>query len=271
MTAVGPVVVLVTLLVLAFAGFAAGSVVNLLIDRVPDRLPVLDPGPTCPSCGAEFLGTDRWALLLRPVGRGRCPACRAPIPLRHRAVEASTAALWAGVGWWAWVSEDGLALLPLLLVLTAAGVALWCIDVEHHRLPDAIVLPLYPITVVGLAFAGLVAGSWPFVDVAVGIGVWLLVVGGVWLVSLGSGMGFGDVKLAPVLGATLGWLGWEVAVLGLILAFVGGGLTGVYLLVTRRAGRGSHLAFGPFLLLGAGVAMVLGQWTTEAYLSGVGL
>lgn len=271
MTAVGPVVVLASVSLLGAAGLAAGGAVNLLIDRVPDRLPVLEPGPACPSCGVEFTGRNRWALLMTPVGRGRCPACSSPIPLRHRAVEAVTAALWAGVGWWAWVAGDGLGLLPLLLVLSAAGVALWCIDVQHHRLPDPIVLPLYPITIVGLAFAGLLSGSWPLLDVVLGAGVWLLVVGGVWLVSLGAGMGFGDVKLAPILGATLGWLGWEVAVLGLILAFVGGGLAGVYLLVSKRAGRGSHLAFGPFLLLGSAIAIILGQWTTEAYLSGVGL
>ena len=100
-----------------------------------------------------------WLLL-----RGRCRACGEPISGRYPLVEVLNAVLWLVLGWWAWRPDGIDPLLPLLLVLGSAGLALWFIDIEHHRLPDAIVLPLYPVGIVGLVLAGLVAGHWPLVQ-----------------------------------------------------------------------------------------------------------
>ncbi len=143
-----------------------------------------------------------WLLL-----RGRCRTCAEPISGRYPIVEGLNAVLWLGLVWWAW-GPDGIdPLLPWLLVLGSAGLALWFIDIDHHRLPDAIVLPLYPIGVAGLVLAGVVSARWPLAEVAIGVGAWLVVIGGIWLFTGGRAMGFGDVKLAPVLAATLAWVG----------------------------------------------------------------
>jgi leader peptidase (prepilin peptidase) / N-methyltransferase len=142
---------------------------------------------------------------------------------------------------------------------------------DHHRLPDAIVLPLYPLGIAGLVLAGLVAGHWPLVEVAVGVAAWLVVIGGIWLFTGGRAMGFGDVKLAPVLAATLAWVGISSALVGLLVAFVLGGLVGMVLMLSGRARRGSHLAFGPFLLLGALVGLLWGESLGSAYLDILGL
>jgi leader peptidase (prepilin peptidase)/N-methyltransferase len=205
------------------------------------------------------------------VLRGRCRHCHEPIAGRYPLVELSNAILWLGLGWWC-ISDRGIpALLPLLLVLGSAGVALFVIDLDHHRLPDAIVLPLYPVTVVGLVLAGILTGDWPLVDVLIGIGIWLVVIGGLWFVSGGRGMGFGDVKLAPVLGATLGWVGVASAGVGLFVAFLLGALVGIVLLISRRAGRRSAIPFGPFLLVGALVGLVAGSAISDAYLGLMGV
>jgi leader peptidase (prepilin peptidase)/N-methyltransferase len=77
----------------------------------------------------------------------------------------------------------------------------------------------------------------------------------------GEGLGLGDVKLAGVLGALLGWWGWSEALVGLLSGFVLGGLGAALLLLTRRVGRGGSLAFGPAMLLGAYLCTVLAPLT----------
>jgi leader peptidase (prepilin peptidase)/N-methyltransferase len=78
-------------------------------------------------------------------------------------------------------------------------------------------------------------------------------------------MGFGDVKLAPILGATLGWVAVSVAIVGLVLAFVLGAVVGVALMMGKRADRRTAIPFGPFLLAGALLGLVAGRALVTAY------
>jgi leader peptidase (prepilin peptidase) / N-methyltransferase len=86
-----------------------------------------------------------------------------------------------------------------------------------------------------------------------------------------AGMGFGDVKLAGVLGAYLGWIGWGALAVGAFLGFLLGGLYGALLLLLRRAGRKSAIPFGPFMLLGAVVGVLAGSQIADGYLKIMGL
>lgn len=265
-----PALIVIGAVLLAGLGLAVGSFLNVVIYRVPLDLSIVRPGSACPGCGAAIAPRDNIPVVSWLLLRGRCRACHEPISGRYPLVEIANALVWLALGWWA-ISPDGSpALLPLLLVLGSAGVALFMIDLDHHRLPDAIVLPLYPVTVVGLALAGILTGEWPLLDTAIGLAIWVVVIGGLWFVSGGRGMGFGDVKLAPVLGATLGWVGVAAAGVGLFSAFLLGALVGVVLLLTRRAGRRSAIPFGPFLLVGAFLGLVAGQAISDAYLGAMG-
>jgi len=148
------------------------------------------------------------------------------------------------------------SLLPAYLYLGAVGAALTLIDLDVHRLPDLIVLPSYPIVFVLLLVPTVVTGRWEALLRAVLAGVVLFVAYLVLaLVSPGGGgLGFGDVKLAGVLGLWLGWLGWGQVAVSVLAAFVIGGLIALTLLLTGRAGRSSHIAFGPSMILGAWAA-----------------
>lgn len=179
--------------------------------------------------------------------------------------ELANGALWAMAVLWCGLTGR-LGLLPLMLALASAGLALLIIDMKVHRLPNPIVLALYPITVVGLAIAGLASGDWPVMRAVLGAAVWLLVFGLVWLISRGRGMGFGDVKLAPILGAVLGWLGWGPALVGLFATWLIGGVVALALLVSGRAKRGTHLAFGPYMLIGALIGLLVGAPVLAWYL-----
>jgi leader peptidase (prepilin peptidase) / N-methyltransferase len=258
-------------LLLAGLGVIVGSFLNVVIYRVPLGLSIVRPPSACPGCHTPIAPRDNIPVVSWLLLRGRCRTCHEAISARYPLVEALTGVVWLLLGWWCWGAEGLDPLLPLLLVLGSAGVALWFIDLDHHRLPDAIVLPLYPVTLVGLVVAGVVSGSWPLSSTVIGLAAWALLIGGLWLFSGGRAMGFGDVKLAPVLGATLGWVGVSSALVGLLCAFVLGGVIGVVLLVTGRARRGSHMPFGPFLLLGALVGLVAGEAIGSAYLGAVGL
>lgn len=138
-------------------------------------------------------------------------------------------------------------------VYLAAGMVLAvlaAIDLDVHRLPDAIQLPAYPMLVAGLGLASWTVGDWgALVRAIIGGGIGFALFLG--LALIGSGMGFGDVKLAGLLGLLLGWLGWSSLLYGLAAGIVLGGVIGAALFVTRRASRTSDFAYGPPLILGA--------------------
>ena len=150
-----------------------------------------------------------------------------------------------------------LVVAPLALayaLFAVASIRLTVIDLKSHRLPDALVLPLYPLTLVLFAIAGLAAGQGaPLVTALLGGGVLFLLYAA--LRMLGGGIGGGDVKLAGVVGVVLGHTGWLAVLIGTAAAFVLGGAAALLLLATGRATRTTRIAFGPYLLGGAWLAL----------------
>ncbi|MER7973949.1 A24 family peptidase, partial [Streptomyces sp. NPDC096080] len=151
--------------------------------------------------------------------------------------------------------------LGVWAALTPLGVLLTVVDLRVQRLPDPLTLPLAAAALALLGAAALLpehAGDWftaLYGALALGLGFFVL-----FLVNPG-GMGFGDVKLALGLGAVLGWYGWPTLMLGTFAAFLLGALYGGALVVTRRAGRKTAIAFGPFLLAGAYLGLLTGACT----------
>jgi leader peptidase (prepilin peptidase) / N-methyltransferase len=149
------------------------------------------------------------------------------------------------------------ALLAAGAYLLAIGVRLSWIDLRTHRLPNRIVFPAYAVAGVLLGTAAL-AGGQPvrLLGLAAGGAVlWLFY----FIVRFvyPAGMGFGDVKLAGVLGLYLGYVDWLLLLWGTFAAFLLGGLYGVALMVLRRAGLKSAIPFGPFMIAGALLALAL--------------
>ena len=148
-----------------------------------------------------------WLLL-----RGRCRDCGEPISARYPLVELATGPLFAADG--AGTSAPSWA-LPAYLYLAAIGVALALIDLDVQRLPNEIVLPSYVVVAVLLVLRRgrrRTTGT-ALLRAALG-GAALYAFYFVLLFVYPAGMGFGDVKLAGVLGIYLGWLGWGELVVG---------------------------------------------------------
>lgn len=250
------------LVFLALTGAAVGSFLNVVVWRVPAGRSVVTPPSACPRCDSPIRARDNIPVLSWVLLQGRCRDCATPIEARYPLVEVATVVLFLLVG-----ARFGLApALPALLYLAAVGLALALIDLDTHRLPDVLVLPSYGVGGVLLVGASLVEGDLgSLVRAAVG-GVVLFSAYFLLAVAKPGGMGFGDVKLAGLLGMYLAWLGWGSLVVGAFAAFLLGGVFAVGLLVTGRARRTSGIPFGPWMLAGGAVGLFAGEQLWQAYL-----
>ena len=270
--------VLLMLLVLAgVLGLAVGSFLNVVVYRVPAGMSIVRPHSACPGCGHEIAARDNVPVVSWLLLRGRCRSCRAGISPRYPLVELAGAVAVVGVAVWSAPSLAAAtgtaaivaAVLQLLAYayLAAISIALALIDIDVHRLPNPIVLPAYAVGAMLLGGAALLRGDvTALVRIAAGAAVLFAFYALLAFIKPG-GMGLGDVKLAGVLGLYLGYHGWASLVVGWFAAFLLGGLFSVALLVGGRAGRKTQVPFGPWMLLGAWVGIVLGDPIGSWYLS----
>jgi leader peptidase (prepilin peptidase)/N-methyltransferase len=153
------------------------------------------------------------------------------------------------------------AQLPAWLWFAAVGLLLGVVDLRTLLLPNRVLLPGVVGGVLLLGVAAVAEDSGDAFLRAMLAGVAAAVALLVLALISPRGMGMGDVKLAGLLGLYLGWLGWPVVLTGLFLGFLVQAVLGLALLAARRVGRRSELPFGPALLIGALVAVLLaGSW-----------
>jgi leader peptidase (prepilin peptidase)/N-methyltransferase len=251
----------------AVLGLLVGSFLNVVVARVPAGESVVHPRSRCPRCGHPIRGTDNVPVLSWLLLRGRCRDCGEPISVRYPLVEAATGAAFGGVA--AWLGPD--AALPAFLYLAAISIALALIDLDVHRLPDAIVKPSWVVAPVLLAVPLVLdrdGGS--ALRAAIGAAAVFALYWVLWFVRPG-GMGWGDVKLAPVLGLYLGYLSWGHLAFGSFAGFLLGGVVGVALMAAGRAGRKSKIPYGPFMLAGVWTAVAFAGPVVHAYLRATGI
>jgi leader peptidase (prepilin peptidase)/N-methyltransferase len=191
------------------------------------------------------------------LGRARCPACAAPYGPATPLLPALTALVCAALA----LATGTRPELAVWLLLAPVAVLLAAVDLRVRRLPDPLTLPLAAGALALLGVTALLpehAGSWTtslLGCLALGVGYLVL-----HLVNP-AGMGFGDVKLALGAGAVLGWYGWPTVMLGTFAGFLLGALYGGALVVAGRAGRRTGIAFGPFLITGAFLGLLIGAYT----------
>jgi leader peptidase (prepilin peptidase)/N-methyltransferase len=203
---------------------------------------------------------DNIPLLSFTLLRGRCRACGNAISLRYPLVEALT-----GIFFAATIARVGVTLQAAFLLVFLCGlIVISFIDLDHQIIPNAITLPGIPL---GL-LAGLLLGDPPLLDRVMGT---LVGAGFLYLVLFYGGaiygqeaMGEGDLNLIALIGA---FLGWKAVALTILLGCLFGSALGLALIATRRLGRRQHIPFGPFLSLGAVVALFWGERLIAWYLS----
>jgi leader peptidase (prepilin peptidase)/N-methyltransferase len=244
----------------ACLGLAFGSFANVLIHRVPRGESVVNPPSACPACSQPVRRRHNVPVVSWLWLRGKCADCGTRISPRYPLVELSVGVVFALIT--ALVSDPWI--LPLLLVLGYCGIVLSAIDFEHHRLPDRIVAPFAVATVVsiGIALQGPSTGAdaWRALMGAGALGAFYFLI----FVIYPAGMGWGDVKVAPVIGATLGVFGWPQVVVGGFSAFLWGSLIGIGVLILKKGNRKTGIPFGPWMFVGAWTGIIagptLGHW-----------
>ncbi len=240
--------------VCGLVGLAIGSFLNVVIYRVPRKESVVSPRSRCPNCGHPIRERDNVPVFSWIVLRGRCRDCHALISIRYPLVELACAGLFAGVAARVGFNWD----LPALLVFAAGLLALAVIDVEHLVLPKVIVYPTFLLVSGLLTVDALVTREWSkLLAAAICAVAWYLLF---FIMNLASPriLGFGDVRLALVLGLGLGWLGWRYALFGFFAANVIGALLGIVLIGLKKIRRDQPIPYGVFLAIGAALAVYSG-------------
>lgn len=261
MSVVSPVLVVV---LAGLLGLAVGSFVNVVAHRVPRGESVVSPPSACPDCGTAIRARHNVPVVGWLVLRGRCYDCGLPISARYPVVEAATGLLFALVGW-RFAGEP--MLLAAYLAFAGVAVALALIDLDVHRLPNALVLPAYPVLAVLLALG---LGTPALIRAAAGA---LLLFGFFLVVAVAArgGIGLGDVKLAGVVGGMTAAVSWGAFLTSAFGAFLLGAVAGALLMLGRRAHRRTAIPFGPFMLVAAWASILGAGGIGQLYLQQVAL
>jgi leader peptidase (prepilin peptidase) / N-methyltransferase len=236
-------------------GAIAGSFLNVVAYRLPRRESLVKPASHCPSCRAPVKPYDNVPVLSFLLLRGRCRSCAASISVRYPLIEALTAALCIG----AVLSHRSAAATALSVTLILLLVPAAAIDLEHRIIPNRLT-GLGAVLAVVLGVALDPSGEPQRLIAGAAAGGFLLIAA----LAYPGGMGMGDVKLAGVLGLFLG----RAVAPALLIGLCAGVAAGLAVIACKgvRAGRKTALPFGPFLALGALVAIYAGQPIIDAYL-----
>jgi len=243
-------------------GMIIASFLNVCADRLPAGQSLVYPPSHCPACSRRLAVKDLIPVFSYLWLRGRCRYCRAPIPRRVLWVEIATAALF-GLAYW----QYGLSIeLPIILFYISLFMVILVIDLEHGLILNKIV---YPALVVALLLSIFFTIFLPQVGIvpniaraAIGGGIGFVVFFLIVIVSRG-GMGFGDVKLAALIGLTTGF---PLVVVALLMGMILGGLAAVILLGFKIKKRKEAIPFGPFLAVAAIATLLWGSDILNWYL-----
>lgn len=237
-------------------GALVGSFLNVVVYRLPRHESIVTPASHCPGCGAPVKPYDNIPVLSWLLLRGHCRSCGQPISVRYPLVEFLTGALCVG----AVLAAGSTARVALGIGLILLVVPIALIDLETRLIPNKLTLPGVVLALaLGLALdpsgepGRLIAGA--------AAGGFLLLAA----LAYPGGMGIGDVKLAGMMGLFLG----AAVAPALLVALLAGTLVGAVIIARRgaAAGRKTAVPFGPFLALGAIVAVFAGHPLVHVYVN----
>jgi leader peptidase (prepilin peptidase) / N-methyltransferase len=242
-----------------FAGLLGaifGSFLNVVVYRLPRHESLVTPASHCPRCGAPVKPYDNIPVLSWLLLRGHCRSCSEPISVRYPLVELLTGLLCVGA-----VLAGGSTVetvLGITLILLVVPIAL--IDLEHRIIPNRLTL-IGAVLAIVLGTALDPAGEPARLIAGAAAGGFLLIA----VLAYPGGMGMGDVKLAAMMGLFLG----SAVAPALLIALVTGTVLGVAIIARKgaQAGRKTAVPFGPFLALGAVVAVFVGPELVDVYVN----
>ncbi len=245
-------------IIITLLGLAVGSFINVLADRLPNKQSILTPPSHCPKCNEKIKALDLIPVFSYIALKGRCRYCQQSIPERVPLVELISGTSFLGLYlFYGLTIELGVSLIYFSILLL-----IFIIDLEHRLILNVIVYPVAAFAIlVNVIFssADIIPG---FLSGLAGASSGLLLFAIIVIVSRG-GMGFGDVKMAGLMGLMLGI---PLNFVAIFLAVVSGGLIAGLSLLTRKTKRRQAIPFGPFLAAGTMAAMLWGRLMLDWYL-----
>ena len=241
------------IVIFVILGLAVGSFLNVCIDRLPQNKSIVLPPSHCDACQHRLAAKDLIPVFSYLRLRGRCRYCQASIPRRVFWVELATAIVFALLCWHYQLKPE----LAVMIFYACLFIIIFVIDLEHGLILNKMV---YPGMVVALLLS---LYPWPWLTESMGMRVAYAALGGsigfavfllIALVSRG-GMGWGDVKLAALIGLATGF---PLVILAVIMGAILGGIVAVVLMITGRRKRREAIPFGPFLAVAAMITLLWG-------------
>jgi len=241
-------------LLYALLGLLLGALVNVLADDLPERR--LPRRPRCATCQRTYRPL-RWFGLVRKLGGG-CPQCGAAERWRPLLVEVGLALVF-GLLWARYQRLSG-ELLAVSLYFAIFALIL-VTDMEHRLILHVVTFPAIAFAL-GASFFTVSPVS-ALLGAAVGFSLFFAIylIGG--LVFGTGAMGFGDVTLSTFIGTAVGF---PLVVVALLTGILAGGMITLLLLLTRVRRLRSKVPYGPFLLIGAAIALLWGDRIVAWYL-----
>jgi len=252
---------IVLIVLFAILGLVVGSFLNVCIDRLPQNKSIAYPPSHCEACQHKLAVKDLIPVFSYLRLRGRCRYCQASIPQKLMWVELATAVIFALLYWHYGLSAE----LGVMAFYACLFIIIFVIDLEHSLILNKVVYP-------GMVAALLLAlYPWPWFSESIGMRVAYAALGGaagfaifllIAIVSRG-GMGWGDVKLAALIGLATGF---PLVFVAIIMAAILGGIVAVALMIAKKRNRREMIPFGPFLALAAMVTLLWGSNILSWYL-----
>ena len=250
-------------------GACIGSFLNVVIYRIPAGLSLVHPPSRCPKCMHRLGKTENVPVLGWLWLKGRCRWCKTPISPRYPTIETVTGIAFLLVFWQFGYTLETIGYCAFISWLLSLSL----IDIDTMTLPGSLtksglVLGLIFQVIIGwekAAFSG-IANQLMFGIGGAVLGIWLLeIIGYIGTLILGQqAMGDGDGKLMATIGA---WLGWKYVLVGAFLACGLGSIIGGGAILLGILNRKQPMPFGPFLALGAALALFFGNQIISAYIN----
>ena len=260
---------LLPLAIAGVLGLVCGAFVNTFLLRTPDGLKFTAGVRKCVTCARPMLPQDHFPLVSYIVLQAKCRACKSVVPWQYPALEIVMAVLFMGFAWqiltgddaipaFARDSQDVVALFIRNGLIAMLLLPIFMFDWRASVIPDRLSLP-----------AMIIALS---LNAAMGVDPAAMLVGGFtlgaffalqYLISRGTWVGGGDIRLAMVIGFLLGP---ELGAFALLVAYMFGSIAGLYLIFVRRRDVQSHVPFGTFMVIGAFFALFFGNNIVTWYL-----
>lgn len=242
-------------------GLCFGSFANVVVWRIPRGESIVVPPSHCPSCDSELRWYDNIPVASWVALRGRCRSCATAISIRYPIVETLTALLWIAA-----VVRFGASVevVPYAIFFTAL-VVLSAIDIDTQRVPNKVLYPAGALCAVALGIPAVADDR--LGDLArAGIGA-ALGFGALFVIHTikPNGLGFGDVRLAFLLGLMLGFQGLGFVAVGLFAGFLLGAVIGSAAIATGHGAFGRRIPFAPYLAAGAIVTVLFGRPVVDWY------